>query len=505
MKRFFISVVVAMGCYMAQAQSLTIPAVNIIPGSEKSVDVAIPNGTDLTAFQFDIALPTGVSLKGATINGTKPDTREIVSGKVGDKYRVLSYDMQNTKFASDAVLSLTFEAAGETPTGESSAGVNEIVFVDPEGNQPSVTGGNVAINVVGGSTITVPAGLKLAMVSDKDLDFSDLASEGVKAYICTGYEVSSKTFWMTRVNDVPANTPILVKAETAGDYNVPVVSTRTYYPKNFLVGDATANVTLDKSGTYINYGVSKSTGAIGALPDATTTFEKGKAYFQVPATVATNPTAENQSFTMGKNGTGSKLLTVSDYDLDFSGTEDVKAYIVTGFDFDRTIWLSRVMTVPAGTPILLRGANGGTYSIPSKKSEVDYVNMLDGNTSSEPVTLSPETDGNTIFVMSLSTGVFGTLSNNASMVKGKAWLPVPTWFVSKIPSASRGMGMNADVIEEESEVIVLRAIVGEDGTTSIRAIEESQNEVWYNLNGQRIDTPTKKGLYIKNGKKVIVK
>ena len=57
-------------------------------------------------------------------------------------------------------------------------------------------------------------------------------------------------------------------------------------------------------------------------------------------------------------------------------------------------------------------------------------------------------------------------------------------------------------------VIKLVSTNGEnDGTTSIRSIDEGQftNDVWYNLNGQRIDTPTKKGLYIKNGKKVLVK
>lgn len=44
------------------------------------------------------------------------------------------------------------------------------------------------------------------------------------------------------------------------------------------------------------------------------------------------------------------------------------------------------------------------------------------------------------------------------------------------------------------------------GTTSIRKIEDilNQNDVYYNLNGQRVLNPTK-GIYILNGKKVIVK
>ena len=44
-----------------------------------------------------------------------------------------------------------------------------------------------------------------------------------------------------------------------------------------------------------------------------------------------------------------------------------------------------------------------------------------------------------------------------------------------------------------------------DEGTSIRSIDVQQSDdVWYNLNGQRIATPTRNGLYIKNGKKVMI-
>lgn len=513
MKKFFICAMTSLCSTFAFAQTGNFIMSDAVFNSDdpQTMTVLMENPSDYTAFQFDLTLPKGISVKDAKLvsimAGEKfGEDRKLEKNLIDEKsnkYRFLSYDMKNAKFFSGTQLEIIVGADTEAEEGEIT--LSEGLLVDPEGN--SVEGSDASDVIIKGSaTITIPAGLKLAMVSNTDLDFSSLESKGVKAYICTGYEIATKTFWMTRVNDVPANTPILVKAETAGDYSVPATTTRTYYPTNFLVGSATEDVTLDKSGTYLNYGVSKGTGAIGAFPDATTTFEKGKAYFQVPASVASNIASGNQSFTMGKDGKGSKLLTVNDYDLDFTSldAEGLKAYTVTGFDFDRTIWLSRVMTVPAGTPILLRGDEGKTYSVPSKESKVAYVNMLDGNTSSEAVTLSPETDGSIIYVMSLSTGVFGTLSKDASMVKGKAWLPVPSWFVAKIPATSRGMG--TDITEEESEVIVMKAIGSlDDETTSIRAIEESQNETWYNLNGQRIDTPTKKGLYIKNGMKVIVK
>jgi hypothetical protein len=54
--------------------------------------------------------------------------------------------------------------------------------------------------------------------------------------------------------------------------------------------------------------------------------------------------------------------------------------------------------------------------------------------------------------------------------------------------------MAVNIVDEDSE------------TTSIRTITDNpSDDKWYDLNGRRISTPTKKGLYIKNGKKVIVK
>ena len=44
-----------------------------------------------------------------------------------------------------------------------------------------------------------------------------------------------------------------------------------------------------------------------------------------------------------------------------------------------------------------------------------------------------------------------------------------------------------------------------DATGISRVATEAVDDTWYNLSGQRISTPTKKGLYIKNGQKVIVK
>ena len=50
-------------------------------------------------------------------------------------------------------------------------------------------------------------------------------------------------------------------------------------------------------------------------------------------------------------------------------------------------------------------------------------------------------------------------------------------------------------------------IVEANGTTALRWLrnEESGSDQWFDLQGRRIDKPVKKGIYVKNGQKVIIK
>jgi hypothetical protein len=71
-------------------------------------------------------------------------------------------------------------------------------------------------------------------------------------------------------------------------------------------------------------------------------------------------------------------------------------------------------------------------------------------------------------------------------------------------------GSEADYKFEEPEVIKLpisfRSLENDgDGTTAIRETKQSrEDDAYYTLQGQRVVNPGK-GLYIKNGKKVVIK
>ena len=498
MKRFFISAVVSMACFMAHAQSITIPKVNISPGCEKKVDVSIPSGTDYTAFQFDIALPEGISVTGATLNGA-PDTRKITSGMVGGKFRVLSYDEKNTKFTNaDAILSLTFAAEGNVTTGQKNASVADVVLVEPEGETPQTTGGDVAINVGTSVTLEFVAAGKLAIVSDFDLDFSSLTD--VKAYIAIGYDLTTNALYLMRVKDVPAGTPIWVVGPANSTKEIPVGTPKTYYPQSFLAGSATQDITIPASNDeFINMTLSPKTGKINGVLEDFTDFPAGKAYLHIPKNVTSTV---GSSVSLNLNAKGNKLAYVSPCDLDFTDVQGLKAYIITGYDKDGTILMVGVKKVSANTPLYLKGEEAN-YTVPSAAAQLVYVNMLKGNANT--TSAFKAVDGLfTTWILSKGTGLWGPAGEDwDDFPAGKSYLPVPTAY---IPSQSRSHIVGG-VSEEEPEVICVKlGMEGDGDTTGIREIKnDGADDVWYNLKGQRIDTPTKKGLYIKNGAKVVVK
>lgn len=508
MKRFFISVIVSMGCFMAHAQSVTIPTVNIIPGSEKSVDVTIANSTDYTAYQFDVALPTGVTLKSAAVK-SKGESREITSGKVGDKYRVLSYAKDNNKLGEAEVLSLTFEAASSFAE-DAQGNVEGIVLVDPEGNQPeTVTGGTVDFKVTEGVKVNITAAKKALFCGDKSLDFGSV--DGIKAYIVTGYDNAKGTIWLNQVKVVPANTAVLLEGEQ-GEYNIPVTTDGTCIYENMLVGSLTATTVNKDGGEGINnYILSNGDNGVGFYyaKESGSSIKAGGAYLPLPASIASVGTAGNtEEVSINKYG---MVCYYSDQSLDFSGSDlqDVKAYTAYGYDKKGTILLTRVKKVPANTAVLLLApAEAKKYIVPTASLQQVYSNMFIGSLTGK--TVQKEEDGMINYYVSVVDDIVGLYlaSENGTNIPAKrGWLPVPKEMTIFAAAATRGISSNGLSINLSDDVITMSLNgYGDDETTGIsRVASEVGNDTWYNLKGQRIDTPTRKGLYIKNGKKVIVK
>ena len=178
-------------------------------------------------------------------------------------------------------------------------------------------------------------------------------------------------------------------------------------------------------------------------------------------------------------GTNGYATFASPYPLDLTSVSAYKA-AVSG----TTVTFSPLtQTVPANTGFLLKGEAGATVNIPV---------VAEGTTVAENAFLV-NTAGTTFaadadyyyFGLKANTLTFGLFDPAAVAIPAnKAYLKV---LKTSIPSGAR------------------LSVVFDDETTGISTIE-SVNEVngCYNINGQRVAQPSK-GLYIVNGKKVIIK
>lgn len=176
--------------------------------------------------------------------------------------------------------------------------------------------------------------------------------------------------------------------------------------------------------------------------------------------------------------------------LDFSGTDDVKAYIVSAFQPSTgKVTLTRITDVPAGTGIVVLG-EAGTYDIPLGAGQTYVMNMLVGTTAAKTLNKTEGANSNFILADGENGVGFYAVSSGSTLDAGKAYLALPT---SALPTNAQSIGLRFG-----------------DGTTNVRSMEKGEldNEAgaWFTIDGRRLDAqPTTRGLYIVNGKKVIVK
>lgn len=174
----------------------------------------------------------------------------------------------------------------------------------------------------------------------------------------------------------------------------------------------------------------------------------------------------------------------SPFALDFSSVTEIKAYIASGFNPSTgTLVLTRVTEVPAGEGLYIVG-DEGSYDVPATTTDMVYSNLLKGVTTA--TTISPTDGDNTNFILANgSHGVgFYTLSAAGELAGGKAYLQLPTASVASVKAIN---------------------VVFNDEETAIKDVEQSPNvQGIYNLQGQQVNAP-RRGLYIINGKKVIIK
>ena len=353
------------------------------------------------------------------------------------------------------------------------------------------------------SSITIGKSGKASYCGDKSLDFS--FSDDVKAYIATGFDKDEGTIWLTRVKDVPAGVPVLIKGVAEKTYEVRVTDSQNSYYKNMFKGNNSGSAVQipETDGDLVNYylsgdGVFKSVKGYANIGN-------NKCYLQLPSTFKPAVTGETQKVTIKDIGKASYAAPV---DLDFTNVEGLKAFTATGYDKStKTIWLTRVVKAQKGEGLLLKG-DPKEYEIPSMGVQSAYMNMFVGNTSGEKIQVNEKSDNGSETNYYLSgDGTFKSVNGYVNINDKKCYLALPTSMVSV--ASTRGAEENYKLVEPEMiQMPIIRSIESDDdNTTAIKdltpALSEGEGE-WYTLQGQRVAKPGK-GIYIRNGRKVVIR
>ena len=251
-----------------------------------------------------------------------------------------------------------------------------------------------------------------------------------------------------------------------------------------VAGDKTFPISSEDAATF-------NTGDIEATDNIVLTFDNsnidgtsGKKNNQLKVNIVVTYEAITQSVTVTSAGYATY---VPSYDLDFSATA-IKAYKVK-VNTKGIATMTKVDEVPAGTPVLLYKAGGATEDIPVMTGAAAVTeNDLVAGTGAALATIDGEYTN-----MILNNGEYGIgfyFANDKTVASNRAYLHILTTLA---PDAVAGAPMMLVFDNETSGVETLNI---ERGTLN--------DNNYYNLAGQRVAQPTK-GLYIVNGKKVVIK
>lgn len=192
------------------------------------------------------------------------------------------------------------------------------------------------------------------------------------------------------------------------------------------------------------------------------------------------------------NITAAKYSTMyTTYSVDLSKAEGVSAYYIKEGSFNNDyVTLTQVENViPAYTPVILYAESAGEYTLPCTTEEGAALagNLLQGtfvntNVVGDAYVLSNPASGVGLYKVDLNKKDGTAFLNNG----GKAYLPA-----SALPASASVQGFK----------------FGDFTSTAIEgvAIGNTGAKVIYDLSGRRLNNITNAGVYIINGKKVMVK
>lgn len=182
----------------------------------------------------------------------------------------------------------------------------------------------------------------------------------------------------------------------------------------------------------------------------------------------------------------------SQYALDFSNVEGLKAYAATGYKTSTgVVTLTRVMTSQPGMGLFLKG-EPGEYVVPTLEStDENSLNMLVGLLESTKLNGMSADAQYYNYRYTIHEGdeepMFYRIDEGYEHGAGKAYLQIP---VAWMPAEAKSISLRFD---------------DEDGTTDIEEMDPANQDakIIYDLMGRKVSNPQEGGVYIVNGNKIV--
>ena len=167
--------------------------------------------------------------------------------------------------------------------------------------------------------------------------------------------------------------------------------------------------------------------------------------------------------------------------------EAAELYTISSVNDTQAVLSQKSDAMPSNTPMLVYNNSDETkviLLIPCNEPDLAITVAPEFQGTLTGTTIAASTEGTTNYALNGKAFVF--VKNAIEVGPNKAYLSVPS-AISNVKALMIVFGGDATGVNEVNEVIGV-------------------NDKWYDLNGRKLNgMPTKKGIYVKNGKKVIVK
>lgn len=451
--------------------------------------------TNVTSSNFTITkdgLPAGTNAVKITFSSTK--------NQVGISSVSFTYGSSSTPSISLDKSSISLEkgkTAAITPTltNVGSLDVSDVVWISSNTDVATVENGVVTAIAVGEATITA----KITVSSTEYQTVCNVTVREAEKYATLPFNweggVSSdltnlEGFTAYGVSDyAEAHAPYRVKFDDTGDY----IQIKT----DSQIGEVSIDVKMIGGAKGSSIAVKESTDGT-EFTDVQTLSISGNQYdilslkttnafastsryirlvFTKGSNVGVGPISIEKGITIGSAGFATLFTPAA---LDFSGVDGLTAY--TAAKDGDVVRLTPVSNVQANTGVVLEGAEG-TYSIPAIATSSTAKGELKGN-ATEATAWNAES-GYTYYVLAYTgSGVEFHPVNEGEIAAGKAFLKVK--------------------VDNGNTVHAFNVVFGDETGISEVVRDGEKESAIFDLSGRRVAKPAK-GLYIVNGKKILVK